>query len=1027
MSQVRGAALVVFTTYFVVVTAPASGQATDSQAKEYFEAKVRPLLIEHCYECHAAGSKKLRANLRLDSKPGWEKGGDSGPVIVPGDPENSLFVQALKYDDPNLKMPPKGKLPPEAIATFTDWVKRGAPDPRTEAPKVAAKRVIDIEAGRRHWAFQPLQAAEPPPVEQTAWCRTSIDRFILAKLEAKKIPPTADASRRTLIRRAYLDLTGLPPSPEEVEVFVNDPADNAFDRLVDRLLESPHYGERWARHWLDLARFAESHGFEHDYDRPSAYHFRDYLIEAFNRDLPFDVFTKWQLAGDELAPEDNLALKATGFLAAGTHSTQITANQVEKERYDELDDMLNTTGTAFLGLTVGCARCHDHKYDPIPTNDYYRLISAFTTTVRTEYDLKLDPEGDQKARQKYETEHSPYLTALASFEAKQIPARLEQWEKSRSASPGQMPEWVVLDPSKFTSKNGTKFEKQADGSVKAVDKNPEFETYTIAAACDLPKITAIKVEALVDPALVKSGPGRAANGNFDLTDLKLTIGPRYGIGQTSDAKLINPKATFEQPGLPVAAVIDDNKKSGWAVDPQFGKDHAAVFELEADVLPDGGATLTFVLDFQGNTGHNIGRVRLSATGAPHPVGLDGNGIPANVAPILAKDREQRTPEETLALVTWYRTIDPEWRARKQAIDDHAKTEPKPKAVKALISSEGLPAVRLHTQGADFLEKTYVLKRGDPNQKLGEAAPGFLQVLESSPDKESHWKAEPPKGWRTSYRRTALANWMTDTESGAGNLLARVIVNRLWQHHMGRGIVATPSDFGTQGERPSHPELLDWLASELIHNGWRLKPIHKLIMTSAVYRQGSQVDAAKAAIDPDNSLCWHWSRRRLEAEAVRDTMLSVSGRLDPRMYGPGTLDERMTRRSIYFTVKRSRLIPMMMLFDSSDALQPIATRSATTVAPQSLMILNSPIVRDWALGFARRIAPKPNETLDDAARSAYRIALSREPTEEEARDAVGFIKQQAETYKASGHADGIEPALTDLAIVVMGLNEFLFVD
>ena len=1027
MNLVRALLAVAVALGFAGSNSSARAQTTDARGAEFFEAKVRPLLVQHCYECHAAGSKKIRGNLRLDSKPGWMTGGDSGPAIEPGDPDGSLLISALKYDDPVLKMPPKGKLPDDAIATLTEWVKRGAPDPREKAPTAKAERVIDIEAGKKHWAFQPLLNSEPPRVASEALRRGLIDNFILEKLEAKNMSLNPEAERRTLIRRAYLDLTGLPPTPDEVEAFLKSSSPRAYDELIDRLLENPRFGERWARHWLDLARFAESHGFEHDYDRPTAYHYRDFVIEAFNRDLPFDTFVKWQLAGDELAPDDNLALKATGFLAAGTHSTQITANQVEKERYDELDDMINTTGTAFLGLTVGCARCHDHKYDPIPTNDYYRLVSTFTTTVRSEVDLKLDPEGDKKARARYDREHAPYVAALAEFEANQIAGRLADWENTRSSSPGEKPEWVVLEPSKFTSKNGTKFEKQSDGSLKATGKNPEFETYTITAACDLPKITAIKIEALADPALVKSGPGRAANGNFDLTDIALTIGPRYGIGQTADAKLINAKASFEQKGLPIAAAIDADKKSGWAVDPEFGKDHAAVFELETDVLPDGGATLIFVLDFQGNTAHTIGRLRLSATSAAHPVGLDGNGIPAAMLPILAKARDGRSGDESKRVLEWYKTIDPEWRTRKQAIDDHAKTEPQPKAVKALICSEGLPAVRLHTQGADFLEKTHFLKRGDPNQKLGEATQGFLQVLENAPQRETRWKPDPPKGWRTSYRRAALASWMTDTEQGAGQLLARVIVNRLWQHHMGRGIVATPSDFGAQGERPTHPELLDRLAAELIRGGWRLKPIHKLIMTSAVYRQSSAIDPAKESIDPENSLYSRWSRRRLEAEAIRDTMLAVSGRLDTRMFGPGTLDERMTRRSIYFTVKRSRLIPMMVLFDAPDALQPLAVRPATTVAPQSLLIMNSPIVRDWALGLARRIAPRSGEPIETAARRAYAIALGRSPTDDEQIDAVAFITRQADAYKTAGHADGVEPALTDFALVVMGLNEFLYVE
>jgi hypothetical protein len=1004
----------------LLITPASFARAQDARDLDFFESKVRPILVEHCYRCHSAEAERLRGSLHLDTKEGWQKGGDSGPAIVPGDPENSLLVEAVKYEDPAVQMPPKGKLPDAAIDVLVEWVKRGAPDPRTAAPKAAQKKTIDVEAGKRHWAFQPLKVVSPPAIEG-AESLGPIDRFLRAKLDAKGIAPNPRADRRTLIRRAYLDLIGLPPEPAEVDCFVNVPDADAFAKLVDRLLDSPHFGERWARHWLDLARWAESHGFEHDYDRPTAYHYRDFVIEAFNRDLPYDTFVKWQLAGDEFAPNDNLALKATGFLAAGTHSTQITANQVEKERYDELDDMLNTTGTAFLGLTIGCARCHDHKFDPIAQADYYRMLSTFTTTVRSEVDLKLDPEGDRKARERYEREHVPYVEALARFEAEQLPSRFEQWLTRRGTERRETTEWVVLEPSKVVSKGGAKFVKQADGSYLATDKNPQFDTYAITAACDLPKITAVRIEALTDPSLPHGGPGRAANGNFALTDVALKIGPRYGIGQTFDASLADPQATFEQKGLPVAATIDADKKSAWAIDPEFGKSHAAVYTLLTDVLPDGGATLTFTLDFQNNDQHNIGRVRVSATSSPPPIGIDGDGIPMSVKALLDGSREARTAEEEATVLAWYKTIDPEWRALKKALDEHARTEPKATVAKALISTEGLPAVRLHTQGGDFLEKTHFLKRGDPNQKLDEATLGFLPVLMA--DVEKHWQEAPPSNWRTSYRRRTLANWMTDTEQGAGALLARVIVNRLWQHHFGRGIVATPSDFGKQGEAPSHPELLDWLAVELIHDGWRLKPIHKLMMTSLAYQQSSEIIEAKRKEDPDNALVWRFARRRLEAEPIRDGMLAVSGKLDRRMFGPGSLDERMTRRSIYFTVKRSRLVPMMVVFDAPDALVPLASRSETTVAPQSLLLMNNSVVREWATAFARRVMPREGGALDAAIEEAYRIALSRRPSEGERADALAFVKAQTDAYGK----DAIEAALTDLCLVIMGLNEFLFIE
>ncbi|HEV3167613.1 MAG TPA: PSD1 and planctomycete cytochrome C domain-containing protein, partial [Isosphaeraceae bacterium] len=975
-----------------------------------------------CVNCH--GNGKPGGKLKLTSRANLLKGGDSGPAAVIGKPEESLLVQAVRYDDPAVQMPPKGKLDDAQIATLVEWVKRGAPDPRTGPSAALAQRTIDIEAGRRHWSFQPLKRPEPPFVRDESWCRTPIDRFILAKLEEKGLAPSDPASRRQYLRRASFDLIGLPPSPEEVEAFVNDPAPDAYERLIDRLLASPHHGERWARHWLDLARFGESHGFEHDYDRPSAYHYRDFLIQALNEDLPYNTFVKWQLAGDELAPQNDLAQAATGFLAAGVHSTQITANQVEKERYDELDDMANTMGTAFLGLTVGCARCHDHKYDPIPQRDYYRLLATFTTVVRTEVDFTLDRQDYLKAKAAFDWAHAPYVAALTTYESEHLPGRLAEWEEGDSCQLDR-PSWVILDLDKTTSEHGATFTKLDDGSLQVGGKNAESETYTFVAQTSEKGITAIRLEAMADPALPHGGPGRADSGNFALTDFRVSV--TQGSGTPKAVTLKAPRATFEQKGLPVAAAIDSDAKSGWAVEPEFGKDQAAVFETESDLGGDGGITLTMTLAFKNNTGHAIGRPRVSVTSAPRPADAKGAGIPERILRIVDTTRSARKPEQTAALLAWYRLIDPEWQALHRNLEAHAKLEPKPKVVKAMISSEGLPPVRLHTQGADFLEKTHFLKRGDPNQKLGEATQSFLQVLISSPEQEKHWQLAPPAGWRTSYRRASLAEWMTDVDGGAGHLLARVIVNRLWQHHFGRGIVATPSDFGTQGGKPSHPELLDWLASQLVRTHWRLKPIHKLIMLSAIYREGSQPSPLQAGLDPDDALFARHSRQRLEAEVLRDSMLAVSGRLDPQMFGPGTLDERMTRRSIYFTVKRSKLIPMMLLFDAPDGLQPIALRSSTTVAPQSLLMMNSPTVRDWATSFAKRVAPKPETPLDQAVASAYQVALGRSPTPAELQDDLAFLDRQASTYQAAGQSNPRALALTDFCQALMSLNEFIYIE
>ncbi len=1006
----------------------ADDPAISADDAAFFEAKIRPILAAKCDGCHSATAKTLRGGLRLDSKPGWQKGGDSGPAIEPGKPEESLLVAAVKYDDEALQMPPAGKLPDAAIADLAEWVRRGAPDPRATEPAVAAAakpaRVIDLDEGRRWWAFQPLRSPEPPAVKGADRVRNPIDAFLLTALEAKGLGYAPEADRRTLVRRLTFDLTGLPPTPEEIVAFEADDRPDAYERLVDRLLASPRYGERWARHWLDLARFGESHGFEHDYDRPTAYTYRDFLIEAFNRDLPYDRFVSWQLAGDELAPDDPLAMKATGFLAAGVHSTQITANQVEKERYDELDDMLAVTTTAFLGLTVGCARCHDHKFDPIPVDDYYRMLATFTTTVRTEVDLKPKPDELAAAQARHAEQKRAAVEALAAFESDELPARLSDWEASRPPSMAG-PRWVVLEPTKLESAGKATFERLADGSIRVGGPNAEFDAYTIVAACDLDRLTGLRLEALADDGLVARGPGRAANGNFALTDLKFGIGPRYGLGKSVDPPLANPQATFEQPGLPIAATIDADPKSGWAVDPQFGHDHAAVYELADDRPLDGGATLTIKLDFRNNAGHNLGRFRLAVTDSPRPVGLDASGLPPAVAPILSVATADRSPEQTAALLGWYRTIDPEWRARKQSLDALIAAEPKAEGTKALLCSEGLPPLRLHTQGADFFETTYHLRRGDPGQKAGPAEPGFLQVLGATAEVESRWHLKPPEGARTSFRRAGLAAWMTDVDHGAGPLLARVAANRLWHHHYGRGIVATPSDFGAQGERPTHPELLDWLAARLVADGWSIKALHRQILTSSAYRQSSALPPSAA--DPENRLLGRQNRQRLEGEAIRDSLLAVAGVLDERMYGPGTLDEAQRRRSVYFTVKRSKLIPMMTLFDAPDALSPVAARPTTTVAPQSLLLLNSPGVRSWAAAFGRRVRPSPGSALGDAVGPAYRLALGRLPDPAEQAAASAFLDAQAAAYRSEGRPDPEGAALADFAQVVFGLNEFVYVD
>jgi len=651
--------------------------------------------------------------------------------------------------------------------------------------------------------------------------------------------------------------------------------------------------------------------------------------------------------------------------------------------------------------------------------------------VRSDFDVRTNPVGDAEAIAKYEAEHAPLVAKLQDFDHGDLLLdRFDSWRKRSSET--AMPTWLILEPTKFDSVGGATLTKLADGSLLASGTNPDFETYQITAHTDLMNIKAVRIEALADPSLVNSGPGRAGNGNFDLTNLKFVVRPIDKSGSPLDVALNNPRATFEQgPQLGVALVIDDVRNSGWAVDPQFGKDHAAVFDTTESVGFKGGTELEFTLEFNGNNGHNIGRTRLSITNSTPPVTVEIGGELASIQETLAAlgDRSIReaTEEHRKLLLDWYKPRDEERQALVTAIETHAKVMPQPTTVKMLICSEGVPAVRLHTQGPDFYDKTFILKRGDPNQKVKEAEQRFVTVLMNHPAGPAHWAVSPPAGATTSFRRAAMANWLTDVEHGAGMLAARVIVNRLWQHHFGRGIVATPSDFGTQGARPSHPELLDYLATSLIQGGWKLKDLHKQMMLSATYMQSSTADESRLLADHGNTLFWRFAPRRLEAEIIRDALLAVSNKLDLKPFGPGTLDMNMNRRSIYFFVKRSQLVPILSLFDAPDALQDLAQRNTTTVAPQALLMMNNSIVRGYAEGLATRVEQAANSVVDEQIKSAYRVCFSREPSAEELAIAIDFLREQAADYTASSVANADQLAFVDWCQAVMSLNEFVFVD
>ena len=735
------------------------------------------------------------------------------------------------------------------------------------------------------------------------------------------------------------------------------------------------------------------------------------------------------MAGDEFEPLNPLALKATGFLGAGVFPTQITKNEVERTRYDALDDMAATTGTAFLGLTVGCARCHDHKFDPIPQADYYRLVSTFTTTVRSNVDVVVDREAWEMRLAEWNAAHQPLVQQLQRFDQTELPTRFVEWDK-QPRDLASRPKWITPTVTSAQTKTSSQLTPQSDGSVLLSDATDGPETFTLVVQTRLPKIQTVRIEALRDESARYFGFGAGKDGDFVLSDVTLKAASLADSKQTRDVKWGEPRATAAEEKFPAKGASDGDKKTGWSVSRSQTGNHALVIELVEPIEFEGGCQLTCTLGFQHANGHPLVRPRISVSDQPLPgeqeptLPLLGGTIIEVAAVAWGLPAEERTAEQTAALQGWFAGQLAERNELLAEIDRHLAARPESNLVTMMICSEGVKPIRHHTQGADFFEQTFFLKRGDCDQKEGVAQQRFLQVLTENPDDLSRWRESPPKDCKTSYRRRTLANWITDTEDGAGQLLARVIVNRLWQQYFGRGIVATPNDFGRQGPPPTHPELLDWLAAELIRHDWHLKPIHKLLATSSVYRQSSRWNDAWGAIDPENRWLWRWEPRRLTAEGIRDSILAVSGRLDRTFYGPGTLDPDHTRRSIYFMIKRSQLVPMMQLFDQPEPLVSVGRRPSTTIAPQALLFMNGQQVRVSAEAFANQLQPA---SVSESAlvQAGYLQALGRPPTPAEVDLGVEFLSAQAESYRSRGIDHPQQQAAIDFCQALLGLNEFVY--
>ena len=816
--------------------AAADAKFNPEQVK-FYEEQVKPVLQAHCIKCHG-GEAKIKGGLRLTSRAEVLKGGDTGPAASPDAPDKSLLLKAVRYEDEDLQMPPKQKLPQDKIDVLAKWVQMGLPWSPGDAAPVAAPGAhsaggipVTPEA-KTFWSFQPVKRPPVPQVKKADWVRTPVDAFILAKLEEKGMSPAPAAEKGALLRRAYYDLTGLPPTPAEVDAFVADSSAGAYEKVIEKLLASPHYGEKWGRHWLDLVRYAETNGYERDGTKPYVWRFRDYVIKSFNEDKPYDQFLREQLAGDEFAKPTRDSIIATGYYRLGLWDDE-PADPLQA-KFDEYDDIVSTTAQVTLGLTVGCARCHNHKIDPIPQADYYKLL-AFFADIRRYSDSR-------------DVKSANNLTDIGPAERKaEYEQELEKREKRKQEIVARM----------------QAIEDAAIRKMSAEDQR------------------------------ASEGPDREQVVRRKLRDF------------TSDEE--------------------------WSEHQKLRREHRELAKFD-----------------------------------------DPRELALSVSNCLVK--------------------------------------PAP---------------------------THVLVRGSPHSPGDEVKPGFPEVL-GFPEPAI---PQPKPGARSSGRRTILAEWIA---SPSNPLTARVMVNRIWQHHFGRGIVRSTSDFGTAGDRPTHPELLDWLASEFIAKGWRLKDMHRLIMTSSAYRMSSRYDEAALAKDPNNDLFWHFDPRRLTAEEIRDSILAVNGTLNLKMAGPSIYTEvpkevlatssqphnawgtsppeERTRRSVYVFIKRSLLEPVLNTFDQADTDNTCPVRFSTTVPTQSLTMLNSAFMQNNAAALAARLRKEAGKEPAEQARLALRLALCRKASEDEVQRGLELMKDLQ-----SQHAMTPEKALDAYCLMVLNLNEFVYLD
>jgi mono/diheme cytochrome c family protein len=900
-----------------------------------FARDVYPVLQRSCFECH--GAQKHKGGLRLDVREDAFKGGDNGDTIVKGKPDESELVRriSLPKEDEDV-MPNRGeKLGKPEIERIRAWISAGAPWPDGIKPA-------------KHWAYvPPVRPAVPDLPDSTG---NPIDAFVRARLIKEKLEPSPAAEPHVLARRLYLDLTGLPPSPAEVDEFVRAASVDlkpAVENLADRLLASPQFGEKWARQWLDVARYADSHGFQRD-DLVDIWPYRDWVIRAFNADMPFDQFTIEQLGGDLLPGATESQRIATGFNRCAPCNVE-AGTDPEENRVNQVLDRVNTLGTVWLGSTLECTQCHDHKYDPFKQRDYYGLFAFFNSTELEADRSNPKAPGSIRFLGPYMKVSNPSVEAGQTRVVKEIAAAKAgiaalTAKPVTKGAPGA--EERVLTPSDFESAGGANHRVLEDGSVLLVGDPPVTDTYTVTVQTPLKNIVGFKLETLTDPSLPGMGPGRGdpERTNFVLHTFAVTAAP---IGRESEAravKLADARADFSQVNFDVSGAIDDNPKTGWAIAPQFHRPHWAIFRAVEPIAFESGAALTFRLAQEFGSARTIGRFRISALIGSYPAAAEP------------------------------RKHDPELRRLNARLAELEKEQRAMPASRSLVMSE----IAQPRPAAIF-------RRGDFRNPGDAVEPGTPAVLHP-------FREEGPRN------RLALARWLVSRENP---LVARVTVNRLWAEIFGEGIVSTPEDFGIKGEPPSHPELLDWLAVELMDRGWSQKKLLRLIVTSATYRQNSRVSPEMLERDPRNHLLARGPRFRLSAEAVRDNALAIAGLLDLKQFGPPihppqpdglwakvggqqydyvvSPGSEQYRRGIYVVLKRGSPYPSFVNFDASSRPACRVRRTRSNTPLQALTLLNDPVYAQAARAFAFRIVrEQPAAGVDERLDFAFRIALARPP-------------------------------------------------